>query len=175
MRNFTSLLLFAILLCSCSKNGDNSPRGISNAPRQPITQRVTPVTNVSITINDAAMNITSLSFERHGDGDGGGMTIIANDNFQKVIAEIYNFYQTKPYGMIYTEEVDYLARDDSSSSWGGDYTRPVPRDDQVTFNNFTPLSDSVVTGNFSASFYSTGGEEKKTINVRGSFQLVFDH
>jgi hypothetical protein len=127
-------------------------------------------------INDTAMNITSLSFERHGDGDGGGMTIIANANFQKVIAEVYNFYQPNPLGWIYTEEVDYLTRDDSSSTWGGDYTRPVPRDDRVTFDNFTPLSDSVVTGNFSASFYSTGStKETKTITVRGNFQLVFDH
>ena len=123
-----------------------------------------------------AMNITSLSFERHGDGNGGGMTIIANNNVQKVIAEIYNFYQNNPLGMIYTEQVDYSTRDDSSSSWGGDYTRPVPRDDQVAFDNFTPLSDSVVTGNFSASFYSNGStKEKKTITVKGSFQLVFDH
>lgn len=176
MRNFTSLLLFAILLCSCSKNDDNSPNGINNAPRQQNTQRVTPVTNVSIMINDTAMNITSLSFERHGDGNGGGMTIIANDNVQKVIAEVHNFYQTNPLAMIYTEEVSYLTPEDSSGCWGGVYKRPVPRDDQVTFCNFTPLSDSLVTGNFSASFYSTGStKEIKTITVRGSFQLVFDH
>lgn len=174
MRNFTRLLLFAILLSSCTKNDDNPAKGVSNASR--ITQRVTPVTNVSIMINDTVMNITSLSFERHGDDNGGGMTIIAHDNVQKVIAEIYNFYQTNPLGMMYTEEVSYLTREDSSSSWGGVYTRPVPRDDQVTFANFTPLSDSLVTGNFSASFYSTGStKEKKTITVRGSFQLVFDN
>ncbi|PWU24318.1 hypothetical protein C5B42_00055 [Candidatus Cerribacteria bacterium 'Amazon FNV 2010 28 9'] len=127
-------------------------------------------------INDTAMKITSLSFERHGDGNGGGMTIIANDNVQKVIAEVYNFYQTNPPGMIYTEEVSYLTRQNSSGSWDDVYARPLPRDDQVTFDNFTPLSDSVVTGNFSATFYSTdSAKEKKTITVRGTFQLVFVH
>ncbi len=176
MRNFTSLLLFAVVLSSCSKNDDNLPNSISNTPRQPITQRVTPVTKVSVMINGIAMNVMSLSFERHGDGNGGGMTIIANDNVQKVIAKAYNFYQTNPLAMMYTMEVSYLTRQDTSSSWDEVYTRPVPRDDQVMFENFTPLSDSLVTGNFSASFCSTGdAKEKKTITVSGSFQLVFDH
>jgi len=128
-------------------------------------------------INDTAMNIMSLSYERYGSGMGGGMTITASNGVQKVKAEAFNFYQHSPWSMIYQEQVSYFTHTDSLKDWGETYLRPVPRDDQVTFDNFTPLSDSVVTGAFSASFNGGGGIAKggQATTVKGNFKLVFIH
>ena len=175
MRNFTQLLLLSFLLYSCSKHNDGPGNNTGGNPGSTPAKPAAPVTKVTITINDTAMHITSLSFERYGTGLGGGLTITASNAFQKVTAETFNFYQQSPWSMIYEEQVSYFARADSLSSWGSTYTRPVPRDDQVSFDNFTPLTDSVVTGNFSASFNGTGGisKEGQAITIKGTFKLVF--
>lgn len=177
MRNFTLFLFISFLLFSCSKQNespDGNPGGPSgSAPAKPVA----PVTKVTIIINDTAMEITSLSFERYGSGMGGGVKITASNAVQKVMASTFNWYQQSPWGMIYQEEVSYFTRADSLGDWGGTYTRPVPRDDQVTFDNFTPLADSVVTGGFSASFNGGNGNVKggvgQGVRVQGSFKLVF--
>jgi len=69
-------------------------------------------------INDTAMHITSLSYERHGNAIGGGMTITAGNNIQKVTAEVSHFYQNSPWDMIYQMEVSYFTRADSSGGLG---------------------------------------------------------
>jgi len=177
MQNFTRLLLISFLLFSCSKQNE-SPGDPSGRPPQPTPPKTeTPTTKLTIMINDTAMNIASLSYERHGSGTGGGMTITASNAIQKVTAVVFNFYQNSPWDMIYQEEVSYFTRADSLGDWGGTYTRPIPRDDGVTFDNFTPLADSVVTGLFSASFNKGGvikGEGgQPSITIKGNFKLVF--
>jgi hypothetical protein len=122
------------------------------------------------------MKITSLTFSRYGKGMGGGMTITASNAFQKVTAETFNWYQQSPWSMMYTMQVSYFTRADSLADWGETHTRPVPRDDEVRYENFLPLTDSVVTGNFSGSFNGVGGIVKgggSFITVKGNFQLVF--
>jgi hypothetical protein len=176
MRNFTQLLLISILFFSCSKDHEDLPGSSNtNLPAQPPAPPPAPVTTLSILVNDTVMNITSMSYERHGTGNGGGMTITASNNVQKVIATAYNWYQNSPWQMMYTMEVSYFTRTDSTGDWGVTYTRPVPRDDRVMYNNFMPLADSVVTGNFTASFNAKEGnaKENKLITVKGNFQLVF--
>jgi len=179
MRNFTRLLLFSCLLFSCSKQndapGDTSGGPSGTTPAKPAPP-APPVTTVTITINDTAMNITSLTFGRYGSGMGGGTTITASNAFQKVTAETFNWYQQSPWSMMYTMQVSYFTRADSLADWGVTHTRPVPRDDEVRFENFLPLSDSVVRGSFSGSFNGGGGIEKgggNLIRVKGNFQLVF--
>lgn len=175
MRNFTRLLLFSFILFSCSKQnatpGGNTGGVAGSTPVKPVA----PVTAVTILINNTAMNITSLSFERYGSGMGGGVTITASNSVQKVKAEAFNFYQQNPWGMIYQEQVSYFTRADSLQDWGAGYTRPVPRDDEVRFDNFTPLSDSVVNGSFSGSFNSPDyiSREGQSIIIKGNFKLVF--
>lgn len=175
MRNFTKLLFISFLLFSCSKQNEGPGNSTGTPPGNPPVKPAPPVTQLTIMINDTAMKITSLSYERHGSGAGGGMTITASNDVQKVTAVAFNFYQNSPWDMIYQMEVSYFTRADSLSAWGGTYTRPVPRDDQLRFDNFTPLADSVVTGNFSGSFNGTGGLEKEgqATTVKGNFKLVF--
>lgn len=176
MRNFTLLLLISLLLFSCSKQNE-VPGGSmgGSSGRTPAKPPAPPATKVTVTINDTAMNITSLSFGRHGDGNGGGMMITASNALQKVTAEVFHFYQNSPWDMMYQQEVSYFTRTDSLQPWGETYTRVVARDDGVLFDNFTPLSDSVVTGNFGASFNGPGStpKEGKLIVVKGNFKLVF--
>ncbi len=175
MRNFTQLLLLSFLLFSCSKHNDSPGNNAGSNPVSTPAAPAAPVTTVSIMINDTAMHITALSYARYGSGIGGGLSITASNGTQKVTAETFNFYQHSAWDMIYQEEVSYFSREDSLSSWGGTYARPIPRDDEVRFNNFTPLSDSVVTGHFSASFIGTGdiGKESQVTTVKGTFKLVF--
>ena len=174
MRNFAMLLFISLLLFSCSKQNDD-PGGNTGSTSQlpPVTPA--PVTKLTIMINDTIMTITSLTYGRYGSGTGGGMTITASNDIRKVTADVLNFYQQSPWDMMYEQEVSYFTRADSLSAWGGNYTRPVPRDDRVTFDNFTPLSDSVVTGGFSASFNEAGGvvKEGQAITIKGNFKLVF--
>jgi hypothetical protein len=104
------------------------------------------------------------------------MTIAATNALQKVTAEGFHFYQHSAFDMMYTQEVSFFTRADSLADWGVTHTRPVPRDDGVRFQNFSPLSDSVVSGSFSGSFNGGGGIEKgegDVIRVKGSFMLVF--
>jgi len=177
MRNFTRLLLLSCLLFSCSKQNDD-PAGTPGGSRGPAPTTpaapAPPVTTVSITVADTAMNITSLTYSRYGTGEGGGMTITAANAFQKVTAETFNWYQHSPWSMMYTMQVSYFTRADSLAAWGETHARPVPRDDEVRYENFLPLTDSVVGGNFSGSF-NTGGIVKggQLITVKGNFKLVF--
>ena len=177
MRKIALFLFISFLLFSCSKENDRpdgNPGGPSgSAPTKPAP----PVTKVTIMINDTAMDITSLSFERYGSGNGGGVKITASNAVQKVMAATFNWYQQSPWGMIYQEEVSYFTRADSLADWGEGYTRPVPRDDRVSFDNFTPLADSVVTGAFGGTFNGGNGNVKtgvgQAVKVQGSFKLVF--
>jgi len=173
MRNFTRLLLLSCLLFSCSKQNDD-PGGSRGPALSTPAAPAPPVTAVSITVADTAMNITSLTYSRYGTGEGGGMTITAANAFQKVTAETFNWYQHSPWSMMYTMQVSYFTRADSLAAWGETHARPVPRDDEVRYENFLPLTDSVVRGNFSGSF-NTGGIVKggQLITVKGNFKLVF--
>ncbi|MDO6432778.1 hypothetical protein Q4E93_19380 [Flavitalea sp. BT771] len=175
MRNFTRLLLLSCLLFSCSKHNDG-PGGSSGPSPAPPAVPAAPQTTVTVTINDTVMKITSLSYSRYGSGEGGGMTITAANAFQKVMAKTFNWYQRSPWSMMYTMEVSYFTRADSLADWGEDYTRPAPRDDEVRYENFLPLSDSVVRGDFSGTFNGSGGIVKgggNGIKVKGNFKLVF--
>ena len=173
MRNFTRLLLLSCLLFSCSKQNDD-PAGTPGPKPAAPAPPAAPVTTVSITVDDTAMNITSLTFSRYGSGEGGGMTITAANAFQKVTAETFNWYQHSPWSMMYTLQVSYFTRADSLADWGETHVRPMPRDDEVIYENFLPLSDSVVRGNFWGSF-NAGGIAKggQFITVKGNFKLVF--
>ena len=104
------------------------------------------------------------------------MTITASNAFQKVTAEAFNWYQRSAWRMVYRMQVSYFTRTDSLADWGETHTRPVPRDDEVRYENFLPLSDSVVRGTFAGSFNGGGGIVKgggNFITVKGNFKLVF--
>jgi len=179
MRNFTWLLILSFLVFSCSKQNQDPGSGTPSAPAGPRTPAApaAPTTAVTITVNGAPMAIDSLTFSRYGGGEGGGMTITALNAGQKVTAEVYHFYQHSGFDMMYTMEVSYFTRGEGQTGWGDSYKRPIPRDDEVRFNNFTPLSDSVVTGSFSGTFDGGGGIEKggagQGISIQGNFGLVF--
>jgi hypothetical protein len=174
MKNFTHFLLISLMLYSCSKQTEsytNPPRPPAPPPANPA-----PVTTVSISINGESMNITSLSYERHGKGAGGGISITASNKFQRVTAVTAPFYQyNPPWSMMYPMEVSYFTRADSLSGWGVTHPRPVPRDDRMIYDNSDPLSDKVVKGNFSGSFIEgiSPTKEEHFIIVTGNFALVF--
>ena len=175
MKNFTTFSLIAFILCACNKETEfpNNNRPVPPPSPPPIA---VPVTTVSISINGTSMNITSLSYERHGKGVGGGVSITASNNVQKVVAVTSPFYQyNPPWSMMYPMEVSYFTTKDSLSGWGVTYPRPVPRDDRMIFDNSAPLSDKVVKGNFSASFIGANGSTKDEdrIVLTGYFVLVF--
>lgn len=175
MRPFTYLLLIPFVLLACTKqnenpsgNGGNNNNNGSGTP--PPSSK--PTTQVSILIDDSPMVITSFDYQR----GSASLSITATNAKQKVTANVYNFYQTSAWNMMYTMEVSYFTRPDSLSGWGTGYTRPVPRDDEVRFVNFTPLKDSLVTGDFSGSFApETVAKLNGAVTIRGSFQLVFPH
>jgi hypothetical protein len=77
--------------------------------------------------------------------------------------------------MMYIMEVSYFTRTDSLSGWGVTYPRPVPRNEEIRFDNFTPLTDKIVKGNFLGTFLEGSGpiKEEHRITVTGSFVLVF--
>ncbi len=175
MKNSTLFLLISLVLCSCSKQNE-SP--ISNTPSSPVSPPANPapVTIVSILINGEVMNVKSLSYERHGKGAGGGISITASNNFQKITAVTAPFYQyNAPWSMMYPMEVSYFARADSLSGWGVTYPRVVPRDDRMIYDNSDPLNEKVVKGNFSGSFIGDSStiKEQHLITVSGNFILVF--
>jgi len=122
------------------------------------------------------MDITSLSYERHGKGAGGGISITASNDLQKVTAVTAPFYQyNPPWSMMYPMEVSYFARSEIGSNWGLTYPRPVPRDDEMIYDGSDPLGQKVVTGNFSGTFIigTSPTKEEKHIVVKGHFVLVF--
>jgi hypothetical protein len=174
MKNFTTLVIICILMCACKKQVDlssNNPPG----PAAPPPAAPAPVTTVSITINGTFMSITSLSYQRHGSGSGGGVFITAANNFQKVTAVASPFYQYDPPGsLVYLMEVSYFTRVDSLSGWGSSYPRAIPRDDKIIFDNCAPLSQKIVRGNFSGTFIeASGSKDEHPIRITGNFMLVF--
>jgi hypothetical protein len=175
MKNFTSLLLIAFVLSACNKETELPNNNRPGPPPSP-PPIAAPVTIVAISINGSSMEIKSLSYERHGKGAGGGISITASNNFQKVTGVTSPFYQyNAPWSMMYPMEVSYFTRVDSLSSWGVTHPRPVPRDDRMIYDNSDPLSDKVVKGNFSGSFIESNGptKEEHFITLTGNFVLVF--
>ena len=173
MRPFTYLLLIPFVLLACSKQNENpSGSGGNNNSSGTPPPPSKPTTRVSILVDDSPMVITSLAYQR----GSAQLSITATNATQKVTADVYNFYQTSAWNMMYTMEVSYFTRPDSLSGWGTGYTRPAPRDDEVRFVNFTPLKDSLVTGDFSGSFApAIVTKLDGPVTIKGSFQLVFPH
>ena len=175
MKNFTTFLFFSLVLFSCTKQTESPNNNTTSSTGSPPTN-VAPVTQVSISVNGEIMNITSLSYERHGKGVGGGISITASNNVQKVTAVTAPFHTyNAPWSMMYPMEVSYFTKADSLSGWGVAYPRVVPRDDRMIYDNFDPLGDKVVKGNFSGSFNGASGptKEEYRIIVTGYFALVF--
>ncbi len=175
MKNFTNFLLISLMLYSCSKEKEPGYTNPPQPPRPPAANPA-PVTIVSILINDEIMKITSLSYERHGKGAGGGISITASNGLQKVTGVTAPFYQyNPPWSMMYPMEVSYFTRADSLSGWGVTHPRVVPRDDEMIYDGFDPLGEKVVTGHFSGSFIegSSPTKEEHLVTVKGNFVLVF--
>ena len=175
MKNFTTLLLICLVLFSCKKENE-APINNPQRPPSPPPPNSAPVTTVSVFLNGTPMNITSFSYERHGRGAGGGISITASNGLQKVTGVTAPFYQyNAPWSMIYPMEVSYFTRADSLSSWGVTHPRLVPRDDRMIYDDLDPLNDKLVRGNFSGSFLEEGGPAKEgnVTVVTGSFVLVF--
>ena len=175
MKNFTLLLLISFAMISCKKE-NGSPYSNPPSPPAPPRPAPPPATYVAISINGTLMNITSLSYERHGSGVGGGISITAINNTQKVTGVTAPFYQyNAPWSMMYPMEVSYFTRADSLSSWGVTHPRPIPRDDKMVYESSAPLSDKIVKGYFYGSFIegvSPTKEERRTV-VNATFTLVF--
>jgi len=175
MKNFTLLIVSSFFLFSCSKHSDWPSTNSTSATGSGPSTTPPPVSNVSITINGQAMNITSLSYQRHRSGEAGSFSITASNAFQKVTAAASPFSQyNPPWSMIYVMEVSYFLRKDSLSGWGTTLPRITPRDDRIYFNTADPLDNKTVTGSFSGTFIELGGtKEEQFIVVSGNFTLAF--
>lgn len=174
MKNFTPFLLISLVLYSCSKETEIPYTNPPSPPAPPPTNAA-PVAGAMITIDGESMNITSLSYHRRPSGAGGGVFITASNNIQKVTAVASPFYQYSQGSYTCMVEVSYFTRADSLSGWGVAYPRAMPRDDKIIFNNCLPLTQKVVSGNFSGSFIGPSGSLKEgdRIIVTGYFFLVF--
>jgi hypothetical protein len=175
MKNFTLLLFIVLVIASCKKDND-PPYTNPPSPPAPPSQAPAPVATISIFISGVPMTITSFSYTRHGKGAGGGISITATNNVQKVTAVTAPFYQyNAPWSMMYPMEVSYFTRTDSLSGWGVTHPRPVPRDDRVIYDSSDPLNDKLVKGNFSGNFILGSGPSKDehAVTVSGNFGLVF--
>jgi len=176
MKNSYLLLGFAVFFFSCTKQNDcpGSNTGPTTNPPNPPAPPA-PVTQVAISLNSQPMNITSLSYQRHRNGDAGSLSITASNAFQKVtaVASPFSVYRP-PWSMIYVMEVSYFTRRDSLSDWGVTLSRPVPRDDKIYFDTGDPLDNKTVRGTFSGTFIEhSGTKEDQFIVVKGNFTLAF--
>ena len=163
MRIFTICFLFVFLFLSCRKQ-QTSSNNINTATTS--GSQITPIIDsayITVIINRNSMQVTAIHYDR----STGSFNFTAQNKLQKVDVYCFHFYQSSGFNYQFSDSINYSVRQDTLSTW---YTRRATNWGDVFFDCCQgPLTDKIITGNFSALF--DNDESKLTLN--GNFRLIF--
>lgn len=163
----TVLFYFTICFTACSKQSaapDPVPPGNSNPAGGIVNSSdKTNPSAISVRVNQIPINVNSIRFDR----DGADFNFTAGNQLQKVEVRCFWFYQQSRWNFQYSDSITYFRRPNTLTTWSG--IRAIKWGD-VNFDCcYAPLTDSLVTGEYTADF----PEGKGSFTVSGGFHLVF--
>ena len=155
-------LILVLFILSCGKKNLPSPNiGGGTNPRNGSPSKDTSF--ISVSIGGVPMQVTKIQYNR----STGTFNFTAQNDVQKIDAYCFYFYGQTALNYQYSDSLNYSTRANVASNWTS--VRAINWG-TVDFDCCAwPLSDKVITGNFSGQFLI--GEVQGTIN--GNFHLIF--
>jgi hypothetical protein len=146
--------------------GGNSPQGTAES-----------VASVSFLVNGNPLVVTSITYDRSGSTTG-SFNFSAWSALQRVDVYCFSFNEQSGFNYQFSDSINYSTRPDSLSAWT---TARAVNWGSVSFDCcVAPLTDTVITGEYSGNFANAGsGPDKNLSNVQGltvsgNFNLLFD-
>ena len=157
-------MLSCLLIVSCSKQDTTPPAAGNNGNGSSTSGAPKPSSAISVSIDGQPMTVTGSSKGR----GSSTFEFSAWNSLQKVDVRCFWFYQQSGFNYMYSDSINYSTRPDSLSPW---YTIRARNYGDVYFDCcMAPLTDSLVTGNYSGDFAPT---PKQSLRIKGNFHLVF--
>jgi len=160
------LIVLPMLLFACNKHDDTpgTPASGGGSVSQNLPAAVKP-SSITVLVDGVAIPVTSIDFSR----TDASLRFSAGNQLQRVDGYCFWFYGTSGFNYQYSDSLNYSTRPDSLSAW--DTRRAVSYGD-ICFDCCSfPVKDSVVDGNYSGKFGSSGKEPGLTVS--GVFHLLF--
>lgn len=162
MRTAATCLIICLCLSFCKKQKDGgSSSSATNSNGNP-SQSFTP-SFINVTVNDLPMEVKAIHYNR----GGASFNFSAENPLQKVDVYCFRFYGRSGFNYQYSDSINYSSRPDTLAAW---FTRRAANWGDVSFDCCAfPITDAVISGNFSGTFPDT----KSVTTVKGNFQLKF--
>ncbi|RTL61062.1 MAG: hypothetical protein EKK37_02590 [Sphingobacteriales bacterium] len=165
MKSIFYILLFYLLLSACSKQNTTSGNANPSTGNHPAANgSATPASsNITVYVNNEAVPVTSISFDR----SSSTFNFSAQNAVKKVDVKCFWFYQQSGFNYQYSDSINYSYRTDTLSGWNT--IRAINYGDVYFDCCQGPLTDKLITGNYSGNF----GSGDIPFTVKGNFSLLF--
>jgi len=163
MKNLLHLIIICLLVSACNKNSSEPVNSANTATNNPLTARPNKTSAVSVSINNACMQVTSINFNR----GSSTFNFSVENKLQKIDVNCFWFYQQNWASYQYSDSINYSVRTDTLSPWT---TQRATGYGNVYFDCCTLyLTAPEVSGEYNGNF-SLG---KDKLAITGKFDLLF--